>query len=335
MGILLLLIGIGINRVVSTPEHWGSIQMNTKLKFLKEKNFDYKIYFIGSSVTFRHVIPSVLNKALGEESNYAFNLGADGTLPPETFHVMDYLLEADKTVDYIFFEINSFHHLPEHVFIPTKTKYYFHIKDLLLSYKYFLSSNLVWFKKLGMAGKYTILYLENLFKVGMRADYIKFINGKNVFGYDLLGKKQDGYLTLPNLMTKDKQIQKQMPSLLKKYKQSYEVGYTKLKENRLDDNYNQTLSTLLVEQIKKAEAKGVTVIFILNPINHVFDKAEEMVALLQSLPEKNRIDLANPYKYSDLYKVENRWDEGHLNSKGAQLYTQELANQFEAIRKNK
>ena len=54
----------------------------------------------------------------------------------------------------------------------------------------------------------------------------------------------------------------------------------------------------------------------------------DMVALFYSLPETNRIDLANPFEHPEFYQLENRWDEGHLNDAGAKIYTQKLATAF-------
>ena len=53
-----------------------------------------------------------------------------------------------------------------------------------------------------------------------------------------------------------------------------------------------------------------------------------MVNSFYSLPEANRIDMANPFDYPELYLTENRWNEGHWNHEGATICTQKLSESF-------
>lgn len=324
---ILFVLTLLVNWMDPLPYQWGNIQLNTKVQYLKEEKVDPKAYFIGSSNTLRHVIPHTFNKLIGKDSSYAFNLGVDGVLPPQSLHVLENLLEEDQTIDYIFFEINGFDYLPEHYFIPTRTKYYYKFSELWMSYRYLLAGNFRLKVKLGMTVKYMIAYLENAFKIGMRTDFIKFVYGKNVFGDDFLGKNKDGYYPLRGTHTKDEGVKQRLPAYMQQLNKDFTTVYKTIE--RIDKvKYNTYLREVLLAQMELAKAKKVKIIFLLNPVKCEFHEAADIVALFYSLPEANRIDLANPLTYPEFYQLENRWDEGHLNDAGAKIYTQKLAAAF-------
>lgn len=318
------------NWVDPLPYHWGSIQLNTKVQFLKEKKINPSAYFIGSSNTLRHVIPHSFNQLIGKDSSFAFNFGVDGVLPPKSFHVLENLLKHDETIDYIFLEINGFDYLPEHYFIPTRRKYYYKFQDLWMSYRYLFSGNFSLKIKLGMTVKYMIAYIENAFKIGMRTDLIKFLHGKNVFGYVFLGKNKDGYYPLPGTHTKDEKVKNQLPAYTDQLISDFTTVYNNI-ETIDKVKYNTYLREVLLEQMERAEERNIKLYFLLNPVKCEFHEVADIVALFYSLPATNRIDMANPLAYPELYKLENRWDEGHLNDQGAKIYTQKLADAFNKL----
>ncbi len=323
----LFVLTLVINWLDPLPYSWGSIQLNTKTQFLKDKKINPQAYFIGSSNTLRHIIPNLFNELIEKDSSYAFNLGVDGALPPKTFHIIENLIEEQSKIDYIFLEINGFDYLPEHYFIPTRRKYYYKLSELWRSYRYLWSGNFRLKVKLGMTAKYMIAYLENAFKIGIRTDFIKFINGKNVYGYSFVGKNKDGYYPLDDIHTKDERMKKRLPIYLEQLKKDFSAIYNNIETiNKVP--YNEYLQELLLEQLALAKKKDIEIIFLLNPVKCEFHEVADMVALFYSLPESNRIDMANPFDFPEFYQLENRWDEGHLNAEGAKNYTRKLAEAF-------
>ncbi len=324
---ILFAITVVMNSIDPLPYTWGSIQLNTKIQFLKDKKITPKAYFIGSSNTLRQVIPNLFNKLVERDSTYAFNLGVDGALPPKTFHILENLIQEQPNIEYIFLEVNGFEYLPEHYFIPTRRKYYYKLPELWKSYRYIWSGSSSLKVKLGMTIKYLIAYAENAFKIGMRTDFIKFIHGENVFDYSFVGKNGDGYYPLEGMHTTTERMKKRLPTYLQNLNNDFTKVYQHLETI---DNvvYNDYLRTLLLEQLALAKSRGVEIIFLLNPIKPEFHEVADIVALFYSLPASNRIDLANPINYPEFYQLENRWDEGHLNDAGAKIYTRKLAAAF-------
>ncbi|MDC1161878.1 hypothetical protein OAT18_00395 [Tenacibaculum sp.] len=55
---------------------------------------------------------------------------------------------------------------------------------------------------------------------------------------------------------------------------------------------------------------------------------QKALNLSLQIPEENFIDMSNPLNYDLLYSYENSFDIGHLNSKGAMLYSKMLGIEF-------
>jgi len=327
---LIILISELLNKRSFLPYHWGNNDLDTKISFLKEQNIDPRAYFIGSSVTFRQTIPSLFDKIINNPTNYSFNIAIDGAMPPQTFYILDNLLEQDSTIDYVFFEVNSFDNLGPKIFQSTRSKYYFNIGYLILCTKYLYYSTLRLIYKGGMAAKYVVTFIENTLKIGMREDFLKYIKDTNIHQMRIVGENKDGFRAFPNDKTRNKEMLERLPTYIKNTKNLFTTTYASLNDSK-NTSYNKELRNCFLKQLKKADKKGVKLIFILNPVAFAFDEIPEMVALFYSLPATNRLDLADPFKHSEFYQLENRWDEGHLNEKGALLYSQKLSKLFKTL----
>ncbi len=323
--ILIVLIGELGRKSMNLPYSWGNIQLSSKLEYIKEKKLDPSTYFIGSSVTYHGVIPNLFDNLTQKAQNSSFNLASDGTYPPQTLYIVENLLEQDTTIEYIFYELNTINHLPKHLFQTTRSKYYLEPKHLFFCIKYIWTSdytkgtNLRNTHKLGLISRYCITYFESLFKMGMRKEVINSFNKKSKNELKkLINKDIDGYGKLVNRRYENKSSQMSL------YLEDLERNYANTYRNIDKATFNPVFRNVLMEQLNTAKAKGVTIIYVFNAIKYSFENLGNMVALFHSLPKENRIDLANPSKNSELFKVENRWDEGHFNHKGATINTEKI-----------
>lgn len=325
--VVVLLTAILFHQFINLPFYWGNPQLAAKSLYLKEQSSQPRAFFIGSSITYHGVIPSVFSELMDEPEDYAFNLGLDGAQPPQTFYVVEELLEKEEPIDYIFFELNSFDQMAPHIFQTTRGKYYYRLDHLWMTIQYFYHSNYLQrtglrvTHKLGLIAKHGITFLESMLKLGMRKEMIKSLmisvsktsvedNGY----YPLMANRDTGQVAIDNL-----------------YKQLNEAKYrisTTYEEGVEETKYNPVLYDALVDLIKRTAAKDIQFICLLPPFERAFDSPSEMLALFNALPEENRIDLANPNKYSTFYEVANRWEIGHLNDTGARLYTQYLGGEI-------
>lgn len=321
---VLLIIGEVAWKFIDVPYYWGNVNLNTKLEFLKEKKITPNIYFIGSSVTFRQVMPTLFD-SIANKNGRSFNLGVDGTFAPQTYFLLEHLIETAPTIDYLLVELNGHDYFAQN-FRTTESKYYLSPKWLSSFYNYINQASVSIGNKLGIGGMYFYAYLEKVFGIGMRANYLKQIHEKNIDkARGVTGRQNDGFYPL-GAITPNKLDEKQLPAELKRLEAAFQLAYQEIAEKRMP--YNQALKEQLEYYISFAKKKEIQLIYILNPIESVFDTPSEMVALFQDLPVANRIDLANPSKFSELYLLENRWDKNHLSTKGSAIFSKKLAKAF-------
>ena len=318
-------IGLQVEKNI-LPYHWGNEEFSKKIQYLNQSGRVPQIVFLGSSVTHRHIIPSEFDQF---NNTLSYNLAVDGNMPPQSFHLLEHLLEQEDTPEFIFVELNSFDNMLNGHFQTTRNKYYFNFRWLFISYNYLLNANITWRHKLGISYRYTVSFLEHLFKVGMRKDILDFREREGLY-LDEFSVNEDGYASFPSAKTSNKKKLKELPIQLEETFNRFTKVYRDT--NKLKSiTYNKTLKQLLEKYIKKANDKNIHLIYILNPIPYTFDSIEEMVALFYSLPIKNRIDLANPNKNQELFLIQYRWDIGHFNYDGAIIYTKILSQRFKDL----
>ena len=323
---ILFLTSIFLNKIQYLPFYWGNEQLKSKVLYLEAQEKLPNTYFIGSSITYHGIDPVLFCEMTGQSEYSAFNLGIDGAFPPQTFYFVEEMIANLDSIKYIFFEMNSLDRMADHIFQTTRGKYYYQIEHLWMSIRYLYFSNYLKAKdlrithKLGVVLKHGITFLESMFKIGMRKEMITVLATKT--NSEIASKKKSGYQPiLDKKRTKQTDLDN-LAHFLKSAEKEFVDAYS-IKSSQV--TYNPVLQEALIELINKAEAKGVTLVYSLTPFECAFDSVPEMLALFQSLPEKNRIDLANPNKFPAFYKIENRWDAGHFNDAGATIYTQKLA----------
>ncbi len=313
------------------PFTWGNIQLNTKIKFIEKNNLNPNIYFIGSSITFRQVIPSIIDEFGTDKNKNSFNMGLDAIMPPFQFYVLENLMSFDESIDYIFFELDSFDFMPDNQYLTGRRKYYWNLKWLHYALQYLKHSDLPEKRKQELTKKYKKATYESIFKLGMKNDIAKYLSGQQLFPDHVIGTNGDGYLQLPGNITPNKMMQDRMPKYLDNVKNGFASVYQNL--NHIDHTKgNEFWKNLAYKYIKQAKENDIHIIYILNPRQYNLDSYESMVSLLYSLPEENRMDMANPYEHPQLYEIQYRWDEAHLNDKGSKLYSKILGEKFSKLK---
>ena len=86
-GIVILLINVILRWFV--PYSWGNPGFEIKRTYLKENSYKYNTVFLGSSKTYRQIIPKYFDEYLEEFDISSFNMGYAGTLNPECFFLTE------------------------------------------------------------------------------------------------------------------------------------------------------------------------------------------------------------------------------------------------------
>jgi hypothetical protein len=303
------------------PFPWGDYQVNTKFSYLKDKQLDPNVYFLGSSITNRQIIPSVFDSVVNDPNLLSFNLASDGKMLPYPFQELEYLLAQDSTIKYVFLELDGFTYLnPKHIFTTngiyniTPKWYTFSMTNL------WFGSSIIIKNKIGMTGRYTYAIIANMLKIGMRKDIIKAHLETNKWDYEILERSGMGHLTFDSLFTADKFQIENKTAIINETKSEYQQAIKKLHLGlKLDENKVQNY--LLKWYVKYAQSHGTQLVYVINPRKSVLMSIEQSINIKSILPAKNVIEIADPDKYPELYNEDYRWDSGHLNIKGAQLFS--------------
>ena len=79
--------------------------------------------------------------------------------------------------------------------------------------------------------------------------------------------------------------------------------------------------------IERSNARGIQMRFVVPP-RRSSTALKQIMPIYERLNERIKIDLGDPRSHPEFYAMENSFDLGHLNSKGAEMLTHLLAEKF-------
>lgn len=339
--ILFFLLYLGLSTLLSfcLPYHWGNPWYSVKIQFLKqESKHEWNTYFFGSSRVHDQIDPKRFDELVNkqtEEEVHSFNLGAQGTFPPQSYFLFENFLESrlSEGVKYCFLEVREVARLLPANRTPPNHSYWMNIKELSFVLPMVLSDSTT-----SLAYKQTQVirnltgYVKNMLHLG---HFAAQLTNPNYYDEACLGPEKNGFLPLeyqyettndPVLraaLSKKRQLLEEKPENLDRRRHRHLEGH-------LVDSavyYSEIHRDRLLRMIESAKGKGIQLIllYISSGPNQAPERA---IQLLRSLPKANVIDLADPAKYPELFAVENAFDIGHLNDQGSRIFTTHLANQF-------
>jgi hypothetical protein len=89
--------------------------------------------------------------------------------------------------------------------------------------------------------------------------------------------------------------------------------------------YEERVNRILLEVWSRLERSGVKLLLTNSPLVLVKEPRYKIEGLPQSVPI---LDFRDPGRFPELYRLDNRFDWGHLNGEGALIYTKLLARSF-------
>ena len=174
-----------------------------------------------------------------------------------------------------------------------------------------------------------VSFIENKLNWGHYGEH--FIKN-NFYDKRYLGKKENGffsmdldYKTTNEKFIKDhyKNINEEMYKDTSTFLRNFEIT-KKIYDEKLDD-YDKVHMSRLLRLINKSKNKGINLIFIVSPRN----SSKELIKFLKIIPDENKIDMGlSINEFLPFYYLENSFDRGHLNERGANIYSQKLAKKF-------
>lgn len=333
--ILFVLFIFLIGRVISlfVPYHWGNPWYSSKIQYLEQINKEKlpNVFFFGSSRIYRNINPYFFDIEFEKnsvEKISSFNLGAPATFCPQSYYLYEQFLDSElsSNADIVFLELLEISSIGTALMHQERTTYWQNYRDLLFVLKsVFRSKERGILGKVRITVKYSISYFENIFNIGQ---FKSPLLDKNFYDPRYVGKEKNGFFPLDadlrsttdstvkeNLLERKNSLKEEEPELKNRALKSIE--FFKSDKKSLNKVHFERIEKL----IKKAKKNNIQLIFIITP-NIV---SPSIVKLFNAIPAGNKIQLADANDFPEFYQTENLFDVGHLNEKGAELFSKTLA----------
>ncbi|GAB4302919.1 MAG: hypothetical protein Fur0025_43940 [Oscillatoriaceae cyanobacterium] len=322
----------GIRVILPPPE----IPVVTpKLTTFAATKQNYNTIFIGSSRTYRHIIPRAFDAEL-QRRGYnitSYNFGIYAMQLPETYFLLQKILAMKPPgLRYVFIDIDSVNlDIPKENRRTDRVISWHGWQQMPEIYRLIANQNQNWRQKKQLIQLHATPFLSNIGNLG-QADRLFVLLAPETTkslnpGYDTAYKEPgaDGYLPLDQeddiIFTERRQ---EYLAKLDKYQAQVATlaAQEPTQKNRRLKPYEADIIQKLVKAVTDA---GATPIFFIHP---VLKKEAHLIEAHQKGYIPILLPFNQPAKFPNLYAPENRYDWYHLNHQGAEQFTQLLANEF-------
>lgn len=312
----------------SLPYYWGDTNILEKRSFVKKNKDSINTLFLGSSKTHYQVNPKVFDSIVNQNTGMhisSYNFGVDAMLPPESFYVYQSLLQNES------FRFKNV--IMELDFLQTgDTKnlfnwrsYYWLNKSTYNDYSsVMLSSNFPSTVKAFNLSLLNLKAVQKLLNIGKFNEYVQYRK------LEMAEEKRDtshevntlGFTGLPPWKTMSPALLSQVSNI---------TNVTKTASANYDAWSKGPVNKLYASEVQKimklSRDKGINLIFLI-PVQWNINQYKELFPIIRSIPEKNKILMFDYESHKPLFTPQNLFDDNHVNSIGAKLYTAYVAQQF-------
>jgi hypothetical protein len=306
--------------------------IDEKLDFFAKNKDQYNVLFVGSSRVYRHISPHIFDASLKAEGHTikSFNFGILAMKLPETdFWLKRVLAMKPANVKYVFVEvdIDSLYSPIENA--QSSREIYWHTPEqTAFSVGYTLGSNMDPAEKGATVFSHVLPFFYNSINLGRVSNLLVNVSGTPIKVKRALGPQRDGFTPL-DLETNANFRQRQRA--LQANVKARDGAIAQLRQDVLNNQQTRTahLSSSEIEFIqqtsRRIEAIGAKPIFIITPR---VSNESDLLKAAQDGHIKTLFAFNNPVKYPELYRLDQQFDEEHLNSSGAEKFTRLLAERF-------
>lgn len=306
---------------------WGSGMFEEKLTDKKETFPEANYLFLGPSIFYRQIDPTQFDKILsknGEKSN-SYNLSMVGLTPPEDLFLLEKVMEEDWAKSKTFFlSLTPIKGLSTTNLFKDRTSYYLNTTTLSLIFREFSESSIPLHTKIYVYGTYLSNYLYKVLSLSSFRKITLRNFEKPPKSVSAIWRK--GFLALDDdpVDSKTNRNSTFLKEINKFQERTNRTKKTFLSE--VNSNYKKTPHyDYIIDILEKAKEKDTKLIFVLPPR---LNNYSQIRPLANFLPKANVIDLADPLKFPEFYAIDNSFDIGHLNKKGAAIFTERLAEEY-------
>jgi len=298
-----------------------------KLVHLEENPETYDVLFIGSSRVFRHVMPPVFEGRLAELGIdlRSFNAGIPAARSVEVWSFMNRLADAGVRSRWVFVEPDGLASGIRKENLGTERETYWHESaETMLAVRSLENHDLR--TRIRMSGLHLGSWFFNRLGVGRL----------RLLGLDLMSPAVNAWASRQNLGPggdgwvgfvegQDSGISRRRRNFLDRIPRYRRQLAHQAAQFSRSGCLTPTRRDILLRFQSAARRLGAQPVFILSPALHPRCEVHEAFRL-GLLPNLFAFDDARVYP--ELYEVDNRFDHEHLNTDGATLYSQLLADAF-------
>ncbi len=318
-----------------TPWSWGSEIIDQKKNWLNQHRDEYNMLVIGSSRVYRQVDPEILDSLVsGPAKVKSFNFGVNWLFAPESFYILDNLVEKEGlNYNYVIIELSKIRSIDYANFHTTRTIYWTNYSNYSFAVRAIASSNFAIHEKVATILAYSVNYIDNLINLGYITEALSFkVNIPLYAGFPDMGTKKNGYNTLTthpigSALSKEENTEARHlkfladTSVVTRRLNMSTRQFDKFEKNpELLNRYNKYYADHLNKMIDEAKKNGTHLVFLMSPRVDL-NQYNELIPLFNNIHPAHRMEISDGRKYPELYMAANSFDETHLNTEGAKIYT--------------
>ncbi|MCG8698755.1 MAG: hypothetical protein MI922_11940 [Bacteroidales bacterium] len=309
--------------------HWGNRDFSSKLNYFNANRAKYNTLVFGSSRLYRQVNTQVFDSILITHGIHTYNLATPGTFNPESYYLYENFINSlnEHQLKYALLELQNLRCFTDVNNGTTKGCYWHTPAYFKYSLNYIAKSGFNKKYKQKTRKIYTKNFTSNLFNLSHITTppvNSTFTNGIN--GYYSLNQEinesdttNECYIRRKNFMKDSSRYSRRIDS----GKQFNQLMGNSEYLNKAHLDYINKLITL-------SKDKGVHLFLVIPPKQPVAVYME-LAPIYHSVSKSHIIQLADYYEFTELYNFDNTFDLGHLNSKGANIFTILLAQRINEI----
>lgn len=307
---------------------WGDPDYIVKFdRFFSSPN-DFNTVFVGSSRTMRHIDPIIFDSITGLNS---FNFGIDGVGCPFNYQLCKEILDSKESehLTFMFLELFSPRtNLTEEVMHTDKVIYRYGFDDFYFTIRStFQDRNMTFRQKLNEVSLHSKNLIETSFRFGQ---FHRISNSIQKHYYDRGGISGRGFVngSAEVMHLQDSFLISSHDEIL----QHPEILNNQIKNNRFSyfnpkpcDNCFKYHWDYISKIQQTCDSKGIILILMVQPLMN--ERHAEFIGqfLLETPTTMKILNYADSERFPKYYRLENVFDKGHLNERGATLFTTNLA----------
>jgi len=296
------------------PYYYGNNTFASKLSYLENNESKFNTLFLGSSRTDHSISPQIIDSVLTEENIKSFNFGVGGTSNPESYYLTENIIKKiDSTkIKVIVLEVSPLRDMSLKNIKTTRNTYYHSTKQSIFSLRVLKEESYPFKYKTKLVFKYLLHYLKN------KINFSKLIYLRDSsINIDKIDKTNyNGFKTTvihgnSIFPAKRNDLQKSL---------SYELDSLQ-KTSISFSTHAKRLNKIYLQ----SKEKGIKLFFLVQPKDFDYTFLNNLTG---KLPKGSLINIASASKHPEFYEEYYSLDPGHLNSRGAIIFSKTLAKEI-------